>query len=1497
MDKEIRNHIQRATQGVRTLLESEYAEQLEGLFDIRLNGAIADLPGEHLDGAQRVLRAKLVAAITHGMAGGMSPAEAVGSYLREAAFTSLNRFVALKMLEARRLVQECVSKWDQSSGFKEFTGLAPGLLQLSDRGYCLYIESLFDEIGREVKVLFDRRDPASLLWPRRQALQDVFGILNATELASVWNEDETIGWVYQYFNSNEERREMRAESQAPRNSRELAVRNQFFTPRYVVQFLTDNTLGRIWYEMRQGETKLADLKFLVRRPNEVFLAEEKKRVSESGDGEGPLSPVAQLQEPLGILFRAKKDPRDLRILDPACGSGHFLLYAFDLLHTIYQEAWTDPDSPPSEHSGHTLSEDFPDLPSLHEGVPGLILSHNLHGIDIDARCAQIAALALWMRAHRAYEAAAIPRAARAPIEKTNIVVAEPMPGEPDLRNEFAGSLEPNLGKLVERVFERMELAGEAGSVLRIEHEIAATVRETFGEHGELFRSSDEDRWEKAEGALVSALQTYTERANNGRAFQRRLFADDAERGLGFIDLCRQEYDVVLMNPPFGESANAAREYIKTGYMTAYSDLCAVFILRGVELLNAEGKLGAISNRTLLAIQRFSEWRVNLLENAGIHVLADLGHGVLDAMVETVMFVCGGNSGHEKAARSAFLGLLESKNKEEDLADALAGTARFEWRDPNEFGHVMGAPWAYWVPTEFLRRFENTPSFRSLGGLVCQGTATADDFRFYRLRWEVLERQVHPAPHHFDRDFDSHRWSPVAKGGEYSLWWDDIHLVLDWVRDGRQVRNFVHPSGKPRSFPKNLDKCFRRGGTFPYRTTSAFGLRLLPPGMSFSVGGWAMIAPDSWTDEEVLAIYNSRPARYFMEVLLGQGDSSASGTAARNYVAAAVGGIPWPDYRLLDIHKQVGLLVDQAACLAFDETAMFFCGRRHFVDTASTWTELVSSWWNLQCDHWLGTAQSFSEVEEKVLAAYNLSQAEIREIELTEGASLSAYPKRELDKYEVGTLFRNSVEELTLRAREACGAKRYIVKKAYFVHRAVDLGCHILRTHPKSIIEAARAAGAKECGAEAEFAATLLSWMLGVAIGKRDPNTIISEGPSVVDALPGSGYEETGDGLAIWVDDLGHRLDIVAQVRQAANEYWKSSGEQIVEEAVTKIGRGNNLRNWFSNEFFAYHISTYSKSRRKAPIYWQFSVPSSSYSVWINYQQLTRDTFYKVESDFITAKLQYEERKLGELQGEDGADLSASQRRAFERQENFVLELRAFRDEVALVAPLWDPDLNDGVIINFAPLWRLVPQNRSWQKECKRIWDKLVEGEYDWAHLALHLWPERVVTKCAEDRSLAIAHGLENTFWYEDVDGKWHRRKVQSTELQALINQRMSPAVQEALKNLLEAPTPMAKRVSGRSTPRTTITRRRSASQRQDTAGSRHTSSPRAHGPIDQDLLKKVRTVVAANGGGSSKADVIDATGITSAEWNKAIKTLLADGTVRQSGERRGARYHASGGDG
>jgi hypothetical protein len=600
MDKDTRNAIERATQRARKLLEEDFAAQLEGTFDVLMDGSVAPTPGAHLSARQAFQRERIVAAIEHKRAAGMSAADAVRDYLRDAAFTTLNRFVALKMLEARELVQECITKGEQSAGYREFCGMAPGLPLLPDSaGYRLYIESLFDELSTEVKVLFDRRDPSSVLWPKRATFEKLLEILNAPELARVWGEDETIGWVYQYFNGQDERRKMREESQAPRNSRELAVRNQFFTPRYVVQFLTDNTLGRIWYEMRNGETRLADAcEYMVRKPGEEFAP------------------------------RPKKDPRDLRVLDPACGSGHFLLYAFDLLLTIYEEAWADPESPNSEATGRTLAEDYPSLDALKKAVPGLVLAHNLHGVDIDPRCAQIAQLALWMRAQKAYRDFGIGRSDRPQIRRSNIVVAEPLVADAQIAEEFVAKLgDAELGRVFMSLVESLSLAGELGLLLRLERLVKTPTKK----QGELFAPPEE--------RIRAALDRFVREEASATSARKRLFADDTAHGVALMTVAEKKFDAVLMNPPFGAASLRGKKDFEKAYPRTKNDIYAAFVERGVELLISRGRLGAITSRTGFFLPRFQRWREEvLLQEAPPVLVADLGLGVMDAaMVEAAAY--------------------------------------------------------------------------------------------------------------------------------------------------------------------------------------------------------------------------------------------------------------------------------------------------------------------------------------------------------------------------------------------------------------------------------------------------------------------------------------------------------------------------------------------------------------------------------------------------------------------------------------------------------------------------------------------------------------------------------------------------------------------------------------------------------------------------------------------------------------------------------------------
>ncbi|WP_148313393.1 type II restriction endonuclease subunit M [Sorangium cellulosum] len=309
----------------------------------------------------------------------------------------------------------------------------------------------------------------------------------------------------------------------------------------------------------------------------------------------------------------------------------------------------------------------------------------------------------------------------------------------------------------------------------------------------------------------------------------------------------------------------------------------------------------------------------------------------------------------------------------------------------------------------------------------------------------------------------------------------------------------------------------------------------------------------------------------------------------------------------------------------------------------------------------------------------------------------------------------------------------------------------------------------------------ISWAIGVAFGRFDVGLATGKtelpsrerDPFVKRAWRAPALTDGVRARDVLVDDDGHPADLVHEV------------EQVLDDVgVTGV---EGLRPIIRDHFFSSHMQAYGRSSRRAPIYWQLATPSSSYSVWLYIHAFSKDTLFRVQNDYAAPKLAHEERRLESLTSELRDRATASQRKQLAAQEAFVDELRAFLDEVKRVAPLWKPNLDDGVVINFAPLWRLVPQNKSWQKELKTTWDALCDGKYDWAHLAMHFWPERVVPKCANDRSLAIAHGLEDVFWVEGTGGKWTARKTPMRSIDELVRERTSPAVKSALKSLLEAP--------------------------------------------------------------------------------------------------------------
>ncbi len=401
-----------------------------------------------------------------------------------------------------------------------------------------------------------------------------------------------------------------------------------------------------------------------------------------------------LRQPVYIPFRPLKDPRTILMLDPACGSMHFGLYSFDLYERIYEEAW----ALEGELGAHAfqrpaamapLRESYADKASFLRDVPRLIIEHNIHGIDIDPRAVQIAGLSLWLRAQRSWQAQGIKPHDRPVIRKANIVCAEPMPGDQALLEEFLQGLRDDrlealirrvlavpenqrvratptmadaLCDLVRTVWEEMKLAGEAGSLLKIEESLTEAIAKGQAEwedkmplfRVETFRMTEEkpkvnyvkmipgeesDFWARAETLVFAALEEYAEKTEDGAGYQRRLFANDAAQGFALIDLCHKKYDSVLMNPPFGDFTKEAKSWVVDVYPLTKNDIYAAFVECGIKRLHRRAMLGAITSRTGFFLSSFQKWREEvLLRDAPPTVFADLGNGVLDnAMVEVAAY--------------------------------------------------------------------------------------------------------------------------------------------------------------------------------------------------------------------------------------------------------------------------------------------------------------------------------------------------------------------------------------------------------------------------------------------------------------------------------------------------------------------------------------------------------------------------------------------------------------------------------------------------------------------------------------------------------------------------------------------------------------------------------------------------------------------------------------------------------------------------------------------
>ena len=1317
--KSARARIFTLVQEIKKLLVIEVASQLEQYYGIRLDGSILiidQLPSTEPEilHTARLLRQRIDYIKSNIPTEKNKEVEAVKQLLNEQAFSILNRFATLRMAEERGIIKETIRKEYNSEGFQIFDSITgQGKVAEQYIRYKWYLLSIFDELAIDLPSVFDRFSPYALIFPSEKAMRSLLTIINNENVTmhreegiqpmNLWREDETIGWIYQYYNSRDEISEMRDASSAPRNSRELAVRNQFFTPRYVVQFLTDNSLGRIWYEMTKGNTGLTETcQYLIRRPKELFLDKGNSR-PENADEETDY-----------IEHRAIKDPREILMLDPACGSMHFGLYSFDLFEQIYLEAWDNhPDLLLDIRNSITRQQYI-------KQIPEYIIRHNIHGVDIDPRALQIAALSLWLRAQKSFDKLNLEADDRPQITKSNLVLAEAMPGNAELLSELIKPLDAPMRKLVTSIWDLMKMAGETGLLLIIEEEIDKKINEIAEELSEeakgsqLKLDSGEAQLLAAERAAFYATKKYrdtflenastevfkilkllAETANEGEAYQKLLFADDAARGFAFIELCKKKYDVILMNPPFGAASVGSKEYIDKNYPTSRYDLASVFVERMLGLLTYNCFLGCISTRSIFFLGSYTEWRAKyLIEQNFIKYFADFGGGVLDAMVETSSYIIQKGSFINK---SRFYRLTKQEQKEILLSKLILQNNDRDIYNINtaDFKSISNEPFCYWIDNKTLRLFIESQKFENLNRGARLALKTADNDRYVRNHWEVANNSI---ALHKDESYDNKPWSFFLMCDSSIRFFNSIETVVFFKNNGYELRHNFNEKGQLRSRPMDTYNVFYRNGLSWSFRTSKFQPHIISNGsIATSVRCIAVFE----NDDQILytnSLWNSEYMDYCLKLSMQKDLQPA-------FINGSVNQLPYPD-----LPKELQSLLKKITLDQFNRVKEIF--RIDDRSLAFTSNEFLN--------------------HDSLLDFYSYYSNTLKSLKSTYLSQMSDLNNLVYSHFNISNQEREDICEIVSALSENDEGRIFELTTDDIVNRISTLliGCVFQKWDIRIL---------KEWN---------LEWSdEDVFKARQNSPFLFGQKETTLDLILPEFYKKIEQ---IWeepypIESLKENAstkDLVKKLKEVIIYFWPNSASTIEFELQDYFGV-SDLEMIFNNpnKFFDTHLKDYSKNKRISPIYWPISTSSGSYTIWLYYPKLTDQTLVAVINNYLQPKIDevIKLKKTLEL----NSILDNKGLKELKELNDFEHELEDMKKELLRITALpFKPNLDDGVLITAAPLHNIF-RHTKWRKATEDCWKELEKGEYDWAHLAYSIWPDRVTKKCKKDLSMAIAHRIEN----------------------------------------------------------------------------------------------------------------------------------------------------------
>jgi len=1277
MDNLLISEIQTFTLNARAVLEDENGQQLEGIYGWLPDGTFAaaeKYPAlAQLDEA-RETRQRLEQFAADEKAIGVPGKDARTKLIREVVFTWLNRFVAFRLLEERRLIKETISRLGDSNAFKlwladdaneaTYTEYQKGGLPLnamgegpSDVAYRRFLLSQCGEQAKDVSVLFYPEALASRLFPRPLILKQLVSDMNAADLAEAWKpgNEETVGWIYQAFNAEELQAAFAGAREQGKKfePQDIPAVTQLFTVRWVVRFLVENTLGRLWVEMHPDSRLRDSLAYLV--------------------------PIEKPQE------RPVKLAREISFLDPCCGSMHFGLLAFDLFAEIYNEEL--------ERAG---TDGWPEKASVNsaEDIPFSIVAHNIYGIDIDVRAIQLSALTLLLRARTLN-----PKCDFTDENLASANIEQLTAGRLDEFIKQARFSHPIYERILKAIAARLKDSENLGSLLRLERDLETLVADERkkAEADKQFRlafpalSSEhfttregiEEFFEIISEQIMRHLDTFVKESRSAGEDADH-FVAEAAKGLRFLRIIQHRFDVVTTNPPYLSNRkmnNRLAGLMAEEYSEAKRDLYAGFIVRCQELLNNTGLLGMLTMHSFMFISSYEDLRAKLRDEIAIETLAHFGGGLFavgnPGTLQTAAFVLRREHDAQRRDRNAgvYFRLVkepDAESKRGAFEDALTTfrharshllVFRYIQKD---FDRIPGHPWIYWMPDQVIKTF-SSGSLREIAE-PRQGMATADNKRFLRAWWEVGKSMVERNARTPESAANSgKKWFPYMKGGTPISWFGNQVNVVNYYADGKELKAHADPlygnSGWSRII-KSTDVYFRPGVTWSDVSSKGFAARLSPGGFVHDVKGMTCF-PNKDDIPFVLGLLNSRFAKFVMEAL----------NPTLSFQVGDIERLPIPAERSPMIDELVNQCVTLARQVSHeDETTYDFVEPLRINEERTRRSERLAS--------------IETEIDVEVSRLYGLNQENLeaiaRELSSQNTSINGGEPNNEggMDVDEGEAVADLSVTEWVQRwVAYAVGA----ILNRFEISVTGGLGC-----------------------------------------GSFSPEVVV-EIRKLIDR----------DGLM--VSDKGHPQDIVKRVLDCLGIMLGRGGANEMIRIVTdREGDAEDLlRDWIDRQFWKYHFKIY----RKRPIYWPLQSPKKKFTAWVFQERFTKDTLFKLRTEFVEPKVRWLESRIRELKDKAKSTTGRESRNADKEASQLadVLDdVQEFAKRLTEISQRgYTPHIDDGVLLNAAPLWELLP---SWP-ETKKAWHELKAGKYDWAHQAMEYWPERVKEACKTNKSFAIAHGL------------------------------------------------------------------------------------------------------------------------------------------------------------